>query len=517
MSLLPATLRTPRAWLWLAVLCIVLVWGWVDVRARGRVYPATPAAHRTDFTVYTAAAEALARGEDPYEVRSPRGWRYLYPPFAALLLIPLAGLRPEDGVFAWFLISLALIFGCWSETRRLIRFQCGCDAHPPLTAAGAQPSTDQRVRLPPAALAAALAVLLPLFNGLQRGQLNLLVLYCILLGLRMVVTGRRWWSVAAGGAALSAAAVLKLTPVLVGLGLIGFLLLQCVSGVRRAPRGLAGRRWARLGLTSSGFVAGIGVFVFVAPAMVSGWGTNLQHLQKWTERMVLERDLRGDAQVNPLSVRNQSLANAAHSFGNWFIHVALGGPDDRANRVAGQRRVHQPLDHPVSGTGIAFARGVLLLMLAASVWTLASAGNDRGVLPAAGLACCATLLVSPLSWGHHYLLWGPGVLFFGMWLAAHAPRAALTMVLIPPVLTAIHYALVEQAGRVGVLGLGAAGWYMTACVLIARVGSGRIRADADSLSPEPRGAMACAGSGARANPTPQTVAGTGGDSRNGYT
>ena len=70
MQLPPATLRVGAV---VAVLAIA-AFGWFDVRQRARTDRGT-SAHRTDLTVYTAAAEALATGHDPYDARSPRGWR----------------------------------------------------------------------------------------------------------------------------------------------------------------------------------------------------------------------------------------------------------------------------------------------------------------------------------------------------------------------------------------------------------------------------------------------------------
>lgn len=67
-------------WIVVAALLVAAVaFGWFDVRERARLDRGLKR-HRTDFTVYTAAAEALEAGRDPYDARSPRGWRYVYPP-----------------------------------------------------------------------------------------------------------------------------------------------------------------------------------------------------------------------------------------------------------------------------------------------------------------------------------------------------------------------------------------------------------------------------------------------------
>src|SRR5262245_38685895 len=66
----------------------LILWGWVDVRKRGRIDPQNPENHRTDFTVYTEAGAAFFDGRDPYRVTNPRGWGYLYPPLFAMLVAP---------------------------------------------------------------------------------------------------------------------------------------------------------------------------------------------------------------------------------------------------------------------------------------------------------------------------------------------------------------------------------------------------------------------------------------------
>src|SRR5262249_27080204 len=73
-----------------AVVIGLAIWGWLDVRERGQIHPHHVDFHRTDFTVYTGAGAAFFDGRDPYQVTSPRGWYYLYPPLFALLVSPLA-------------------------------------------------------------------------------------------------------------------------------------------------------------------------------------------------------------------------------------------------------------------------------------------------------------------------------------------------------------------------------------------------------------------------------------------
>src|SRR3954447_13950162 len=98
------------------------IWGWVDVRRRGRIEPRNLEAHRTDFTVFTEAGSAFFDGRDPYRVTNPRGWFYLYPPLLALLVSPLSVFDGPAQVGVWYALSVAAAFGCYGECLRLWRF-----------------------------------------------------------------------------------------------------------------------------------------------------------------------------------------------------------------------------------------------------------------------------------------------------------------------------------------------------------------------------------------------------------
>src|SRR5262249_59736168 len=109
-----------------------------------------------------------------------------------------------------------------------------------------------------------------------------------------------------------------------------------------------------------------------------------------------------------LEVRNQSLENAAYRTCNWIAHEFFGGPDDNHIDV---RRVNAPMDAPVvarilSATKVA-ALGALLVIV-----VVAGCGRDPSMQGAAfGLACVATLVVSPVSRGHYFVFWVPAVAF----------------------------------------------------------------------------------------------------------
>ncbi len=113
----------------LAALCLGLIlWGLTDVRQRADFDPLLIEKdpqeffkHRTDLTVFTEAVAAFFDGRDPYRITNPRGWMYLYPPLFALLISPLHLLQPQWQGVIWYFLSLAMVWGCYRETVRLLR------------------------------------------------------------------------------------------------------------------------------------------------------------------------------------------------------------------------------------------------------------------------------------------------------------------------------------------------------------------------------------------------------------
>jgi alpha-1,2-mannosyltransferase len=64
----------------------------------------------SDFGVYRLAAQAVVAGSDPYGIASPlNGDRFVYPPFAALLLAPLALLPEPAARLVWTGAQWALV------------------------------------------------------------------------------------------------------------------------------------------------------------------------------------------------------------------------------------------------------------------------------------------------------------------------------------------------------------------------------------------------------------------------
>jgi hypothetical protein len=478
------------------------IWCAVDVSRRARVDPQRPSQHMTDVTVYTEAGRAFFDGRDPYEVTNIRGWKYLYPPLFALLIAPLAHFTSPWQASAWFAASVLMGFGSYFECRRLLsdlftRSAVGISHEDAAEFARIRSHADhcpnsRRVR--PRALfafvctAAGVTAMLPALNCLQRGQMAVALLYPLLLGFRLIATGRRPFSWFAAGTILALPIALKLTPALPVACMLLVLLLavgrrgrthvncQSATGSRTRQSSVELRLpefWRiqvqpriaalRAVWTCSGVLAGGMLYFLLIPASLVGWDKNLACLHTWHEKVLTKvNDVRTDDFAEKVdSPRNQSLSNAVFRFGNWIAFELAGGPDDQ---VTGKANGLMPMDAPLVSQILLVVRGLALLTLL-GVATRASRSEDRLLWAAAlGLSCVATFVVSPVARGHYFVLILPAVLFVPLWLLqCGKPREAIRAALIPAVLVVLHYALLKYAGRIGVLGIGTTFWYFAAC------------------------------------------------------
>ena len=151
-----------------------------------------------------------------------------------------------------------------------------------------------------------------------------------------------------------------------------------------------------------------------------GWSANLRHLNSWTEWLSHAGEIRTDDTFtgDNTSPRNQSFANAAHHLGNWTHYYFAGGPNDEG-----------PEQLRLGGKGLlmdaSWARQIILAIRLAAACLLLPMGFRLGraddVLGRAagfGLACVATLVISPVARAHYFVLVFPAVIFLSLWLVA---------------------------------------------------------------------------------------------------
>lgn len=446
-------------WVWIIVVAFLLVWGFTDVRRRADLDPHNIGAHRTDFTVYTEAGAAFFDGRDPYAVTNPRGWHYLYPPLFALLVAPLHALPTSWQGVTWFLLSLLMVAGCLSECRKIVqRIQEAFE--------GRQPA-DRRNLPGWLVVATAVAVLFPFINTLQRGQVGIAVLWPLLIGFRVISETQRrfWWFW--GGALLAFPVVMKVTPALP----VSILLLQqFVAAVRTERSPIALRRFVHC---VSGFMVGMIFFLLLLPTILIGWENNSRHLETWYTGVATNERL-GEAQnFDAHSVRNQSLNNAVYRLGNWFTYTFTGGPDDRGASLPTAPPTPLPMDAPFVRTILVVPRVMLalLLIVVAVRWHWETEG--AGQAAAFGLACAMSLPLSPISWGHHFVILLPGMLFV-LWALYEAHRsAARWLAIFAATLILVHFSTLDFAGgiagRLGLLGIGIAIWCTVAGIYLLRI------------------------------------------------
>ena len=318
---------------------------------------------------------------------------------------------------------------------------------------------------------AALCAFLPFMDCMQAGQLGIAILYLLIVGFRLVLEKRSWRSGFLAGLVLALPAAVKLVPALP----VVCLLLQQWSAVAFREKGR--RPWRRASAISAGVLAGAFLFLLAIPASMLGWQKNLGYLSTWQTGIVSNQRLDQSKNFNIRSARNQSLANAVYLSINTTSRA--GGPRNKAfMRAARADRMVHPAVRVVTGIAI-----VLLLSIGVLLGRRKSAIDQA---TAYSLGLCATLVVSPLSWGHYYMVLAPAVLCVPLWLSSRGrPRLARVFAVIPPILSWAHYVAMPYVGEAGVLGLGTAAWFLCACCLILWIErssattplSGRTRSD----------------------------------------
>jgi len=435
------------------------IWGWLDVRERGQTHPSHADFHRTDLTVYTEAGAAFFDGREPYEVTNPRGWYYLYPPLFALLVSPLAAVDFKSQVVVWYIISVVLAFGCYSESRRLWTLLVASDADEPGTGPGLAFWVGA---------CAGLTVLLPVLECLQRGQVGIALVYPLLLGFRLTLSGRSWPIWCLGGVVLGWPIVVKLIPALP----VAFLVLQRWAAAQapvRSPRSLG-----RAGSVTLGLALGVFLFTLAIPAACIGWSQNLHHLRTWSRKVATSPDMASEASVEIDNDSNQSFSNAAHLLADRVRGWATNGANSVTNQAAHRRWLasvtataeRRRADH-VTRRAVQGVQAIVLTSLMVVGLARGTQGDVLGQAATYGLACLATVLISPLAWTHYYVLWLPSVLFVPPCLVRRGhPRAARAVAAVPVGLMWVHYVAKPWFGQFGLLGLGTLVWFLAVVTLL---------------------------------------------------
>jgi len=451
------------------VLCLgLIIWGLTDVRKRAHFdpvlvaeNPALVSKHRTDLTVFTEAGAAFFDGRDPYEVSNPRGWMYLYPPLFAILMAPLHNLPPQWQGVIWYFLSLAMAWGCYRETVRLMRHAGVAE----FNRGGGVGKTSRWIQV-----AVVVTILFPTLDCLQRGQVGILILYLLLLGLRLVLESASWRKQMTGGMVLSLSIVFKIIPALPVFFLLFLLMVHRIQKTEDAANPF------RLLSAGTGVLAGLFLFFFVVPSIFIGWQSNTAHLKTWARvigTQAVEANVEGHFS-SPHSPRNQSLSNALYFSGTQLAYWYPGIPEPNPwnyTETEGRLMVSPPVTNAILAI-----RVFLCLLLIPLALKRSHDALDR--LAAFGLACAVMLIVSPVARGHYFMLELAAVLFVSLWVWRNmGSQKALLCAAIPAILSLMHYIFItfpQMFGYIklgifcfGTLGIGTALWYAVMVYVLA--------------------------------------------------
>ena len=349
--------------LFLVALVAAAVYFVADVRQRARLDRGVKR-HRTDMTVYQAAAEALVADEDPYAARNPRGYGYVYPPLLAILFMPVAGWAPENAALVWFIVSM-LAFGSalWLLAR--------------MTLGGPDPAWR-------AVLVAAVVCLGFWHQGFQRGQVTHLLLG-LQVGALAALLGRRFLL---AGLLVGLAGALRLTPLLpaavVGLGLVVYAFKDGAFG-------------ALLSYVT-GVVAALALGLVVLPWFALGTDGAREVNQRWLEvtrdLQTGDTDLQAAYRINEWRFKNQAPRRVFGTWAGW----GTGAPFEKER----PRFTNATTRHRVEGAAAGVAIFALLLALVLGVrWLRDPSGPHYALVFAAVMLL--PVFVTRYAWPTHFL------------------------------------------------------------------------------------------------------------------
>ncbi|MFC9230419.1 glycosyltransferase 87 family protein [Streptomyces decoyicus] len=223
-------------------------------------------------------------------------------------------------------------------------------------------------RLPGPAATLALSALLvwcePVWTTLRYGQINLLLAALVLWDLTRKDTHRL------AGIGIGIAAGLKLTPAL-------FAVFLAVAGAVRAGQLLRSGAGARAAWNPWLRQAAVATTAFLATTLLSALALPRDSYRFWTE-IVFAADRVGEVEITANQSLRGALARLLHTHDPGTAWIMVAGP--------------------AAALGLALAAGSLL----------------RGQRAWAAVACAATaLLVSPISWSHHWVWCVPMVILPG--------------------------------------------------------------------------------------------------------
>ena len=333
-----------RVVLWVIAVAVVIGLGYSTVYRAG---PFTfgkcnwgSKVHRTDFTVYTAAGQAVQDGTDIYAARNLRGWAYVYPPPFAILMVPFARLPLFWSAMLWYVLSLFFLIDAVVKCVRLV--------------ADITPGTDESGRL---ILAIGPLIVLGVWfmPGLARGQVNTLLLWLAVGAVYWHRKGQDWYA----GSCLAGATLLKVFPIV----LLGYFVWR--------------QRW-RFALAT---LVALVVLTLGMPALVFGWQKNIDYLTEWGH-VVAQPSLSSETERENSPLHEQLISN--QKLRNQSLEPVLW-------RLTGGK----------AARGLAVVAG---LTMAGVIWWVGRKSAPENELLIVSSVFVWMLLAQPLAESHYFVL-----------------------------------------------------------------------------------------------------------------
>ena len=231
---------------------------------------------RTDYTVYTAVGQAVIDHANLYNVQNIRGWRYVYPPPFAILMVPFAMVSYAMGSFVWYLVEVLSIAACSYMSVALLKER--------------QPKSSQSNSYLIYALPL-LSLSVLLISGMMRCQASVFV-YALMIATFYFSLEKKPYL---AGFSLAAAVLIKVFP----LTLVMYFIIR--------------KKWKELLAT----VVGLMVMGFLLPSLVWGWHQTILNYLDWINvvghPVMMSNDVRGHTTslygqlLDTTKSRNQSL------------------------------------------------------------------------------------------------------------------------------------------------------------------------------------------------------------------
>ncbi|HVU65044.1 MAG TPA: glycosyltransferase family 87 protein, partial [Phycisphaerales bacterium] len=354
---------------------------------------------RTDAGVFFRAGYAWRAGLDPYAVPDDNDWFFLYPPGIAPAFGPLADPPPpqpnptpsaaSDGqppapipppaigwhapypasIALWYALGVACaVVSVESLARALLRGS----PDPSVRAMGPGRGGWWGVRVWPL-----LMVLPDVCSTLSRGQINLLILACVSVGICLLARARWFW----GGFLVSLAACIKVLP--------GILVFDVLT--RRGSRAIAG------------YLACGVVMMAAVPVVCYGPARAYELTREWGERVLLAGVLGTKDRLQAGSgfedTDNLSIQGSLHN----LVNIATPRGQRPAEPAAWVKIVHLAV-----GLGLTFAT-VWIGRRSLRAWMEPARDSTVEITLRIGMFMCVMLMAAPMCHRHYFVMLLPAV------------------------------------------------------------------------------------------------------------